>query len=80
MSAGGSPEPCPYFLATGPGSWPAPASPGPATWWGTQRSRHNVASALVASLAGGTDLPRLEQARLRVGVQVIPQLSGLAFK
>ena len=32
---------------------------------GTQRSRHNVASALVASLAGGTDLPRLEQARLR---------------
>ena len=32
---------------------------------GTERSRHNVASALVASLAGGTDLPRLEQARLR---------------
>ncbi len=32
---------------------------------GTQRTRHNVASALVASLAGGTDLPRLEQARLR---------------
>jgi hypothetical protein len=32
---------------------------------GTERSRHNVASALVASLAGGTDLARLEQARLR---------------
>ncbi len=32
---------------------------------GTEASRHNVASALVASLAGGTDLPRLEQARLR---------------
>jgi integrase len=32
---------------------------------GTEASRHNVASALVASLAGGTDLPRLDQARLR---------------
>jgi integrase len=32
---------------------------------GTEASRHNVASALVASLAGGTDLARLEQARLR---------------
>jgi integrase len=32
---------------------------------GTERSRRNVASALVASLAGGADLPRLEQARLR---------------
>ena len=32
---------------------------------GTERSRHNVASGLVASLAGGTDLARLEQARLR---------------
>ncbi len=32
---------------------------------GTEASRHNVASALVASLAGGADLARLEQARLR---------------
>jgi hypothetical protein len=32
---------------------------------GTERSRRNVSSALVASLAGGPDLPRLEQARLR---------------
>lgn len=32
---------------------------------GTGASRHNVASALVASLSGGSDLPRLEQARLR---------------
>jgi integrase len=32
---------------------------------GTERSRRNVASGLVASLCGGTDLPRLDQARLR---------------
>ena len=32
---------------------------------GTERSRRNVASGLVASLAGGTDLARLELARLR---------------
>ena len=32
---------------------------------GTERSRRNVASGLVASLSGGTDLARLEQARLR---------------
>ncbi len=32
---------------------------------GTEASRHNVASALVASLCGGADLGRLEQARLR---------------
>jgi hypothetical protein len=32
---------------------------------GTERSRRNVASALVASLAGGADLARLKQARLR---------------
>ncbi len=32
---------------------------------GTERSRRNVASALVASLSGGTDLARLDQARLR---------------
>jgi integrase len=32
---------------------------------GTERSRRNVASGLVASLCGGTDLARLEQARLR---------------
>ena len=32
---------------------------------GTERSRRNVASALLASLSGGTDLARLDQARLR---------------
>jgi integrase len=32
---------------------------------GTSRSRHNVASGLVASLSGGADLPRLETGRLR---------------
>ncbi len=32
---------------------------------GTERSRRNVASGLVGSLCGGTDLPRLDQARLR---------------
>ena len=32
---------------------------------GTERSRRNVSSALVASLSGGADLPRLELARLR---------------
>jgi integrase len=32
---------------------------------GTERSRRNVASGLVASLSGGTDLARLELARLR---------------
>jgi integrase len=32
---------------------------------GTEASRRNVASALLASLSGGSDLPRLEQARLR---------------
>jgi integrase len=32
---------------------------------GTERSRRNVSSVLVASLSGGADLPRLELARLR---------------
>jgi hypothetical protein len=42
---------------------------------GTEASRRNVASALVASLSGGTDLPRLEQARLRA--TWLAELAGL---
>jgi integrase len=42
---------------------------------GTERSRRNVASALVASLAGGADLARLEQARLRA--TWLSELAGL---
>jgi len=42
---------------------------------GTERSRRNVASSLVASLSGGADLPRLEQARLRA--TWLAELAGL---
>jgi integrase len=42
---------------------------------GTGQSRRNVSSALVASLSGGADLPRLEQARLRA--TWLAELAGL---